>query len=204
MRKIRNRLTVELNKLLLKESGTFRVVISQHATHSLIKQTHKSACHIGANRLYSAMSRNYYCVGLKKKCLEVVGSCHICLKRKVYHGKNINPGNLSCSNIFQRIYIDVAGPLPESSGFKYILVLVDGFSSFASLVPLKSITGVTVAESLLHKWICMFGPPQSIHSDNAKYFSCPQLIELCDRFGIQHSFSSPFYPQENGKVERTI
>ena len=103
--------------------------------------------------------------------------------------------------MFFREYIDVAGPLPESSGFKYILVLVDGFSSFASLVPLKSITG---AESLFHKWICMFGPPQSIHSDNAKYFSCPELKELCDRFGIQHSFSSPFYPQGNGKVERTI
>ena len=50
----------------------------------------------------------------------------------------------------------------------------------------------------------MFGPPQSIHSGNAKYFSCPNLKELCDRFGIQHSFSSPFYPQGNGKVDRTI
>ena len=31
-----------------------------------------------------------------------------------------------------------------------------------------------------------------------------KLKDLCDRFGIQHSFSSPFYPQGNGKVERTI
>ena len=96
--KIRNRLTVESNKLLLKENGIFRIVISQHAAYSIIKQTHKSACHIGANRLYSAMSQNYYCVGLKK-CLEVVGSCHICLERKVSRGKNINPGN-KFSNIF--------------------------------------------------------------------------------------------------------
>ena len=115
-------------------------------------------------------------------------------REKFLMEKNINPGNLSCSNIFQRIYIDVAGPLPDSSEFKYILVLVDGFSSFASLVSLKRITGATVAEILLHKWICMFGPPQSIHSENAKYFSCPELKELCDRFGIQHSFSSPFLP----------
>ena len=202
--KIKNRFTVDSNKLLLKENGIFRLVISQQTAHSIIQQTHKSACHIGANRLYTAMSRNYYCVGLKKICLEVVGSCYICLERKVAHSKKVDPGNLSCSNTFQKIYIDVAGPLPDSVGHKYILVFVDGFSSFVSLVPIKNIIGAVIAESFLHHWICLFGPPQSIHSDNAKYFSSPELKELCDRFSIQHSFSSPFYPQGNGKVERTI
>ena len=43
--------------------------------------------------------------------------------------------------------INIAGPLPDSAGHKYILVLVDGFSSFVSLVPMKNIAGDIVATS---------------------------------------------------------
>ena len=35
-------------------------------------------------------------------------------------------------------------------------------------------------------------------------FSNPEVAKLCTRFHIKQSFSSPYYPQGNGKVERMI
>ena len=48
------------------------------------------------------------------------------------------------------------------------------------------------------------GATRTLHADNALYFKASPVQDLCKEFGIRQSFSSPFYPQGNGKAERAI
>jgi len=202
--KIRNRLLLRNNQLFLKENGHYRTVLSHEKMLNLLKLLHRTTCHTGSNKLYSAVCRNYFCFGLKELCLKVTQSCLICLKRKSCAKSQYIPGNLKCSEIFEKLFIDVAGPLPTSNGYRYILVMVDGFSAFPTIVPLQNIQGADIKKAIFNKWITSFGAPKFIHSDNARYFSSPEVKNLCATFNINQSFSSPFYPQGNGKVERII
>ena len=66
--------------------------------------------------------------------------------------------------------MDVAGPFTESECFKYVLVILVGYSNLVSITPIKNITGFEIAQNLLYRWVTFFGAPEVFYSDNAKYF----------------------------------
>ena len=58
------------------------------------------------------------------------------------------------------------GPLPETKrGNKYILVLTDLFTKWVEAIPLKETSAETLAGVLYNEFICRFGLPKYIHSD---------------------------------------
>jgi len=200
----RKYLSVENNQIYIETKNGKRIVKTKAELTEMCKKIHQCLCHMGSESIFQILSRKYYCPGLKSICKNVTTFCIICLQRKSvsYKGKPLD--SLSASSVFDKVYMDVAGPLPEQNGFKYILVLIDGFSSFISLSHLKNVNASTIAEQIFNKWISVFGPPRALHADNALYFKASPVQDLCKEFGIRQSFSSPFYPQGNGKAERAI
>jgi hypothetical protein len=49
--------------------------------------------------------------------------------------------------------------------------------------------------------ICQYGPPEKIITDNAQNFNGKMIIELCAKWKIKHSNSSPYKPKMNCAVE---
>ena len=49
--------------------------------------------------------------------------------------------------------------------------------------------------------ICRYGPPEKIITDDAQNFNGKLIIELCAKWKIKHSNSSPYRPKMNGAVE---
>jgi transposase InsO family protein len=43
---------------------------------------------------------------------------------------------------------------------------------------------------------------RAMHSDNGIEFKNSQFDTFCSSLGLEHQFSSPYVPQENGVVER--
>ena len=62
------------------------------------------------------------------------------------------------------------GPLPLSNGNQHILLIGDHFTKWYEAVPLPDQTASTTANALLQHWICRFGCPYSIHSDQGQNF----------------------------------
>ena len=50
----------------------------------------------------------------------------------------------------------------------------------------------------------LFGPPKEIISDNGPQFTGQPYKDMCDKWAITHSTSSPRYPKSNGLVERMV
>jgi hypothetical protein len=68
----------------------------------------------------------------------------------------------------ERVFIDFFGPIVRSrSGNIAILVVLDDFSKFVPMYPVRRISSDVVKSCLLEKFFLTFGVPQSIVSDNA-------------------------------------
>jgi hypothetical protein len=68
---------------------------------------------------------------------------------------------------FSHVHIDLVGPLPVSSGFKYCLTAIDRYTCWPEAHPLSEITAEAVAKAFVTVWVAHFGCPQQIITDQA-------------------------------------
>jgi transposase InsO family protein len=105
----------------------------------------------------------------------------------------------------ERVAIDVLGPLPTSEdGNKCILILIaaDNFTKWVEGYALPNQEAVTVADVLVKEFVCRFGVPLFIHSDQGRNFESAVFGEMCRLLGINKTRTTPLHPQSDGMVER--
>ncbi|WP_431190247.1 integrase catalytic domain-containing protein, partial [Escherichia coli] len=66
--------------------------------------------------------------------------------------------------------MDIVGPWPPSSGYRYILTMIDRFSRWPEAVPLDNISAESVARAFVTHWVSRFGIPARITSDRGPQF----------------------------------
>ena len=59
-------------------------------------------------------------------------------------------------------------------------------------------------EKLVTEFISHFGVPIQIKSDRGKQFDCEFFQHMCDLLDLKHKMSTPFYSQENSRVEMMV
>ncbi len=80
--------------------------------------------------------------------------------------------------------IDIMGPLPETSaGNRYILVIVNHFTKWATACPIRRADAITVAHGLMSAWVADFDVPLQLHSDRGVQFESHLMQELCRVYG---------------------
>lgn len=99
--------------------------------------------------------------------------------------------------------LDLVGKIHPSSsnGHKFIITAIEYFTKWIEAVPLTQVTSKQIASFILNYIICRYGVPMSIITDNGLPFKNQDVRELCEKFHIQHCFSTPYYPQGNGQAE---
>ena len=81
--------------------------------------------------------------------------------------------------------MDVLGPLPTTeAGNKYLLIAADYFTKWVEAYPLPNQEATTVAEALVKNFVCQFGVPLIIHSDQGRNFEFLAFLEMCRLLGI--------------------
>ncbi|CAC5404126.1 unnamed protein product [Mytilus coruscus] len=61
---------------------------------------------------------------------------------------------------------------------------------------------LTVAYKLVTEFICRFGCPFQIHTDQGREFESDLFAAICDKLGIDKTRTCPYRPQSDGMVER--
>ncbi|CAI7842379.1 unnamed protein product [Closterium sp. NIES-54] len=114
----------------------------------------------------------------------------------------------------QMLHMDVWGParVRGQGHERYFLLVVDDYSRYTSVFPLRSKGDVTevlidwirAARLQLRQSFCSDFPVLRLHSDRGGEFSSGLLGAYCHARGIRQTFTLPDSPQQNGIAERRI
>ncbi|GAB0100137.1 uncharacterized protein DMENIID0001_161310 [Sergentomyia squamirostris] len=96
------------------------------------------------------------------------------------------------------IAIDFLGPLPSGD---YLLVIIDYFSRYKEVEVMRSISAKDTVIRL-DRIFTRLGYPRTISLDNAKQFISEEFTSYCSEKCIELNNTIPYWPQQNGEVER--
>lgn len=96
------------------------------------------------------------------------------------------------------IAMDLLGPLPNQ---EYLLVIIDYYSRYKEIKITKVITSAIIIK-ILKEMFSRLGYPISITADNGRQFISEEFKTFCNECNITIFNSVPYWPQQNGEVER--
>jgi len=192
-----------------RDIGQVRPIIKQIAVpvalrEEVLQSVHDHLAHGGQDRTYLALRARFYWKNMYADSKLYVSSCVTCQQCKRPQAATKAPLHpLPVSEIFQRIHIDFAGPLPTTpKGNKFLLMIIDSLSKWPEIIPVPDQSAVTVAKALYDNIFARFGPPRSILSDRGTAFLSHLVADLCKRFQVRRISTSSFHPATNAQIER--
>ena len=95
------------------------------------------------------------------------------------------------------------GSLPTTrSGCRYILTVVDLFTRWAEAFPLANQKATTIARTLVRGWICRYGVPYRVLSDQGRNVDARKARALASILQSHKTHTVAFKPSTNGACER--
>lgn len=158
--------------------------------------------HLGNFKTLNKIREFFIYPGMKEDVCRRIKNCEICALSKpaqqTHWGKMASQVT---TKPMEKFYVDYVGQLVRSkSGFAFILVVMDAFTRFIWLQPVRQATARNSIQELKKIFQCN-SFPKLVVTDNAKCFDCEEFKSYLASVGIQRIPTSPFYPAANA-VER--
>ena len=160
--------------------------------------------HLGEKRMQARMMHRYYWPGYTSDIIRWCQQCHTCQQRKPGMGKAKNRlYQVPATYPLERVHLDVLTVKPASHyGNTHILVVTDSFTRWTEAYPIWDQKAATIADKLVREFICRFGVPHSIHTDQHPDFESALFQEVMRLLDIDKTRTSPYRPQSDGQPER--
>ena len=183
-----------------------QLILPRTMRSEVLQQLHSSptAGHLGVNKTPGRVRERFYWIQCSKDVRTFCKNCDLCSSRRGPTTKRRAPlGQYNVGAPMERLAIDVLGPLPTTeAGNKYLLIAADYFTKWVEAYPLPNQEATTVAEALVKNFVCRFGVPLIIHSDQGRNFESLVFSEMCRLLGIHKTRTTPLHPQSDGMVEQ--
>lgn len=143
---------------------------------------------------------------MKKDIQVFIKTCRECQLKKLTRIKNKQPMVITDTpgSAFDKLSLDIMGPLPITDhNNQYILTMQDLLTKYSVAVPLQEATSITIADAFTKEFICIYGTPRAILTDQGTNFLSALIRQLTKKFRIQHFKTTAYYPQSNGSLERS-
>ena len=163
-----------------------------------------TGAHLGVLKTTLKARNRFHWYGMGSDIRRWIQACSRCEAVKSPHQRQRAPlGNITAGYPWQRIAIDLVGPLPSTArGNRYILSVTDYFSKWAEAFALRNAEAKTVARVLVDRVICQFGAPESIHTDQGAQFESSLFQEMCALLHIKKTRTTAYHPESDGQTER--
>lgn len=173
-----------------------KLVVPTNLRSRMMQLAHEG--HPGESVMKRRLRDRVWWPGMDREVTNYVTSCEGC--RLV--GLPNKPEPMSRRPLPNKPWVDIAidflGPMPDGV---YLFVIIDYYSRYKEVELMNKITARdTVAR--LDKIFTRLGYPRTITLDNAKQFVGIDLEEYSKIHGIHLNHSIPYWPQQNGLVER--
>ena len=183
-----------------------RLFVPRRSRRILLRISHDDPIyggHLGIKKTRGKLSK-FYWPRMNADIEEYIKSCEMCQQNKNPKGPQyglLQP--IPVSGIFDRLHIDIVGPLqPSHRGHKYIITAIDSFSRYAYAKSVPEVKATDIISFIEHEVITKHGLPSKIVSDNGPQFISSQFKEFIAKLKITHSRTTDYHPQSNGMDER--
>ena len=160
--------------------------------------------HLGVKKTLAKVKARFYWPGLTADVRSHLRKCNSCERRKSPPKKRRAPLQQYRVGIpVERVAIDLLGPLPRSGqGNQYVMVVGDYQTKWMEAFALPDAKAATVAKKLVEEFVCRYGVPQELHSDQGTNFESELFAEMCKLLGIKKTRTTAYNPKSDGLVER--
>lgn len=159
--------------------------------------------HPGIRATRKLLSERFVWPAMNRDVTRFVQSCNDCQASKIHRHTSAAFKEFELpKSRFRHVHIDLVGPLPPSSGNRYLLTMVDRYSRWPEAVPLSDMLAETVAKAFVNTWVARFGVPETISTDQGRQFESQLFMELTRLLGALRVRTTAYHPQANGLVER--
>lgn len=130
-------------------------------------------------------------------------TCLNCQRSKINRHTISSLGKFPDAGRFEHIHIDLVGPLPISrEEYRYCLTIIDRCTRWMEAFPLQQMDAESVAKIVYTQWICRYGCPIRLTSDQGRQFESSLFQQLMRLLGINKIRTTAYHPQANATVER--
>ncbi|XP_055874549.1 uncharacterized protein LOC129924313 [Biomphalaria glabrata] len=200
------------NGMLMKRSKNKheiieQIVVPQTYRKTIIESGHSKpfSGHMAVSRTKKRILQHFYWPSITKDVKKYVSTCHICQMKgpKGRHTQAPLQTVELTDKPFQKVAIDIIGPIPIESArkHKYILTLVDTCTRWPEAIPLVNITAIDITRAL-SEIFSRTGLPEVILSDRGGQFTAEITKAFMDMYKIRMKFTTAYHPQSNGLCER--
>lgn len=183
--------------------STYQIVVPENMQLNLIQKAHSNG-HFKQRKLEDYISREFYIPKLNSKINLVVSNCIDCILGTKKEGKKeglLNPIEKEPIPL-DTFHMDHLGPLASTNrDYAHILSIIDSFTKFVWLYPVKSTQSMETLDKLKQLSIT-FGNPRRIITDKGAAFTSNIFREYCKEEAIELIECTTGIPRGNGQIER--
>ncbi|XP_049886595.1 uncharacterized protein K02A2.6-like [Pectinophora gossypiella] len=173
-----------------------RIVIPEKLRHRVLSAAHEG--HPGIVSMKARLRTKVWWPKCDKQAETFVKSCHGCTLVSAPNPPNPLKRRDLPNEPWIDIAIDLMGPLPSGD---YLFVVVDYFSRYKEVKICRKITSSEII-TILKEIFSRIGSPATITADNGKQFTSEEFKSFCTERNITLYNTVPYWPQQNGEVER--
>ena len=161
--------------------------------------------HNGRTKIEKKLQTTLHVEGGRHLVDEVIRHCSVCDDRRIdaefRAERPLKP--ILHSRPLERLVFDFIEMTKDpTTDDKWVLVVIDAFSKFMWARAMPDRKAVRVTQFLESIVSTQARKVESVQSDNAKEFQSDLMRSFCAKMGISQLRIHPYYPQEDGAVER--
>lgn len=191
-----------VNKYADAIDDAWRIYVPADHRDTILQQYHndKLAAHGGFAKTLYRIRRRYFWPAMQKEIARFVRNCDVCRATKPTNqcqtapmGKYRDP-----ERPFKMISIDFCGPYTRTKlGNRSLLVVVDSFTKFVLLKPMRTASARATIEFLEREVFYKYGVPAILISDNGPQLIATIFTEFLAKHNVQHWKTPRYHPQPN-------
>ena len=186
-----------------------RLVVPKHLQNEVIGMVHAQH-HLGQAATLRSLRKNFFWLRMPREVKTFCRGCLVCQrgKHKTKAREPVCVMNIGEGIPGEAVAMDI-GTLPwtddECLGYRYFLLMVDLFTRYVEILPLKDQEAGTLLDAFEQGWVYRgHGMPKFLLTDRGANIDGQTFRDFCQKAGIDKKRTTAYHPQCDGMAERNI